>query len=80
MIARGSYEPWAEDHSQVYAFIREHEGKKLLVLNNFYGEATTVDVPQEFVDGEMLISNYESQLPDTNTIELAPYQSMAVLA
>ncbi len=79
VIARGSYAPWAEDHSQVYAFIREYEGNKLMVLNNFYGETTTVDVPQEFVNGEVLISNYESHSPDTNTIELAPYQSMAIL-
>ncbi len=79
VIARGSYIPWVEDHRQVYAFIREHEGKKLLVLNNFYGESTTVDVPQEFVGGTVLISNYETHLPDTNTIELAPYQSVAIL-
>lgn len=79
VIARGSYTPWVEDHRQVYAFIREHEGKKLLVLNNFYGESTTVDVPQEFVGGTVLISNYETHLPDTNTIELAPYQSVAIL-
>ncbi|MDO4897977.1 MAG: alpha,alpha-phosphotrehalase, partial [Rothia sp. (in: high G+C Gram-positive bacteria)] len=38
LIAEGSYQPYAQEHEQVYAFIREHEGQRLLVLNNFYGQ------------------------------------------
>ena len=36
IISEGSYKPAFEDSQQVYAFERQYEDQKLLVLNNFY--------------------------------------------
>ena len=58
VVSRGTYEPYAMDHADVYAYIREHEGQRLLVLTNFRPWATEIAIPEEFLGGEVLISNY----------------------
>ena len=48
IISEGSYQPALEDSQQVYAFERHLDGQKLLVLNNFYGSETEVEIPEEY--------------------------------
>ncbi|WP_237203231.1 alpha,alpha-phosphotrehalase [Rothia endophytica] len=79
LVAEGTYEPFAREHESVYAFVREHEGQRLLVLNNFYGTETEVKIPAAFAAGSVLLSNYE-QTELGETVTLAPYQTLAVLA
>ncbi|MBM7052126.1 alpha,alpha-phosphotrehalase [Rothia sp. ZJ1223] len=83
VISRGRYTPWVADHRSVYAFTRQDgEGSaatELLVLNNFYGEATDVSVPERFIGGQVLISNYSADAPTSGTYRLLPYQTLAVL-
>lgn len=79
LIAEGTYEPFAREHERVYAFVREHEGQRLLVLNNFYGTETSLTIPVAFAAGSVLLSNYgQTELGETLT--LAPYQTLAILA
>ncbi|MEX3631784.1 alpha,alpha-phosphotrehalase [Rothia sp. LK2492] len=79
LIAEGTYEPFAREHESVYAFVREHEGQRLLVLNNFYGTETSLKIPVDFATGSVLLSNYgQTELGETLT--LAPYQTLAILA
>ena len=58
MISEGSYAPYTLDHERVFGYLREHIAKgtrtRLLVLNNFFGDETTVGVPAEFMPGEVL--------------------------
>lgn len=79
LIAEGTYEPFAREHESVYAFVREHEGQRLLVLNNFYGTETEVKIPAAFAAGSVLLSNY-GQTELGETVTLAPYQTLVVLA
>lgn len=79
LIAEGTYEPFAREHESVYAFVREHEGQRLLVLNNFYGTETSLTIPVAFAAGSVLLSNYgQTELGETLT--LASYQTLAILA
>lgn len=79
LIAEGTYEPFAREHESIYAFVREHEGQRLLVLNNFYGTETSLKIPVDFATGSVLLSNYgQTELGETLT--LAPYQTLAILA
>lgn len=79
LIAEGTYEPFAREHESVYAFVREHEDQRLLVLNNFYGTETSLTIPVAFAGGSVLLSNYgQTELGETLT--LAPYQTLAILA
>lgn len=78
IVAEGSYKPAYQDSNQVYAFERELDGERLLVLNNFYGEEVTLELKSAYQKGQVLISNYEGDVLG-KTITLKPYQTLAIL-
>ncbi|MBS0937788.1 alpha-amylase family glycosyl hydrolase, partial [Lactiplantibacillus plantarum] len=78
IVADGDYQSWRLDDPQVFGYWRTYQQQKLLVLNNFYGKSTTVTLPEEMVDAQVLLSNYK----DVDAIlrmTLQPYQSVAFL-
>lgn len=77
IISEGSYKPAFEDSKQVYAFERQYEDQKLLVLNNFYGTEVEIDLPAVYQNGQILISNYEDA-EVSEKILLKPYQTLAI--
>lgn len=79
LISRGSYKAYAPEHLAVYAYLREHEGQKLLVLNNFYGGQTEIEIPAEFVDAAVLVTNYGAGAPSGTVVQLRPYETLALL-
>ena len=103
VISVGSYAPYALDHERVFAYLRElpaeagaengRPAQRLLVLTNFYGEPTEVEVPAEFVrSGRVLVCNYKNSAVDstaadsavsdsaeTVTLSLRPYEALALL-
>lgn len=80
IIAEGAFVPYELAHPDVFAYRRTHEGQQLLVLNNFYGKQTEIEIPPEFVGGTVLISNYDDAVaPADTTVTLQPYQSLAIL-
>lgn len=79
VISDGVFAPYAENHDQVFAYLREHCGERLLVLTNFFGRPTTIAIPDEFLRGEFLISNYGRIEPlDSPLVELHPYEALAL--
>lgn len=77
IIAEGSYEVFLPGHPQIYGYIRRFEGHSLLVLNNFFPQETTIELPAEFQKGEVLISNYDNEELNQD-FTLKPYQSIAI--
>ncbi|HGZ4031531.1 TPA: alpha,alpha-phosphotrehalase [Streptococcus pneumoniae] len=77
IISEGSYKPAFEDSKQVYAFERQFEDQKLLVLNNFYAKEVEIDLPAVYQKGQILISNYEDA-EVSEKILLKPYQTLAI--
>ncbi|BDS67915.1 TPA: alpha,alpha-phosphotrehalase [Streptococcus pneumoniae] len=77
IISEGSYKPAFEDSKQVYAFERQFEDQKLLVLNNFYAKEVGIDLPAVYQNGQILISNYEDA-EVSEKILLKPYQTLAI--
>lgn len=77
IISEGSYKPAFEDSKQVYAFERQFEDLKLLVLNNFYAKEVEIDLPAVYQNGQILISNYEDA-EVSEKILLKPYQTLAI--
>ena len=63
---------------QVYAFEREWQGQKLLVINNFYADPITLDILLDYQNGQVLISNYE-ETAVAETVTLKPYETIAIL-
>ena len=77
IISEGSYKPALEDSKQVYAFERQYEDEKLLVLNNFYATEVEIELPAPYQNGQILISNYED-VEVSEKILLKPYQTLAI--
>ena len=77
IISEGNYKPAFEDSKQVYAFERQYEDEKLLVLNNFYATEVEIDLPAAYQNGQILISNYED-VEVSEKILLKPYQTLAI--
>lgn len=78
LIAEGSYKAAYKDSQQVYAFERQLDGERLLVLNNFYAQEVTLELEPVYQNGQVLLSNYESDGLG-KTITLKPYQTFAIL-
>ncbi|MBD8070843.1 alpha,alpha-phosphotrehalase [Bacillus sp. PS06] len=80
IITDGDYQLLVEDHPDVFAYIRNGNDEKLLVVNNFYGEQTEFELPEGIeLDGyqsEILLSNYSNSPTDVNKISLRPYESI----
>lgn len=78
LIAEGDYKAAYTDSDKVYAFERQLDGQKLLVLNNFFADDVTLDLPADYVNCQVLISNY-ADVTVTETVTLKPYQALAIL-
>jgi len=78
VISQGRYLPYAMDHPEVFAYIREHGGQRLLVLTNFRAKQAEIEIPLDFTEGSILISNYPERTLDS-TIRLEPYEALTIL-
>ena len=77
VISSGSYEAYLPEHPQVYGFVRRLTGHSVLVVNNFFPQKTEIQLTEEFLQGQVLISNYE-HTPIGETVILEPYQTLAI--
>ena len=78
LIAEGDYKAAYQDSDKVYAFERQLGNQKLLVLNNFFPEEVTIQLPADYQTGKVLISNYDGVELAENLV-LQPYQTLAIV-
>ncbi|MBO0476576.1 alpha,alpha-phosphotrehalase [Vagococcus sp. DIV0080] len=78
LIAEGTYKGFEKKHSQVYGFIRTYQEQELLCLNNFYSEPTSIMIPDDFLEGTILVDNYSNTVLAKEQV-LQPYQTLAIL-
>ncbi|SEN70852.1 alpha,alpha-phosphotrehalase [Lihuaxuella thermophila] len=80
IITTGNFELLAEDHPDVFAYLRSSDREKLLVVNNFRRHETSFILPDTVeTDGwhtEVLISNYEDAPKNLTRLKLRPYESI----
>lgn len=74
IISEGTYMPFIENHPQVYAFQRHYQNEKLIVLNNFYSQETSIHI-DHIKNYSILISNYDHHDLQDEYI-LRPYESI----
>lgn len=85
VIAHGRYEPWAAEHPDVLAYTRELDGTRLLVLCNFRGHETSVEVPRDLAGAQVLLTNTEDRerldrAPAAGSLTLGPYEALALIS
>ncbi|GHN53090.1 alpha,alpha-phosphotrehalase [Lactobacillus delbrueckii] len=79
VISSGGFREILPDDQQVFAYVRELDGEKLVVFNNFYGKEAVISVPSDLQEcGQILLDNYKRELSCLpSELSLRPYESLA---
>ena len=77
LIVYGTYDLILDDDKDIYAYIRTLGNEKLIVYCNFSENTREVEIPEEFVNGKVLISNY-SDAKANQKITLRPYEAIVI--
>jgi len=76
VIVYGSFDMLAEDDENVFAYTRELEDEKLLIVANFTSNKTTFQFTEKYEDATILLSNYEESGVQLDSINLRPYEAI----
>lgn len=89
VIVYGTYDLLLPDSKEIYAYTRTLEDKKLLVVCSFSEKSVEFKMPEEFLQGKILIHNYAdsdgfSSSEGKNAglrrnVTLKPYEAVAIL-
>ena len=77
LIVYGTYDLILDDDKDIYAYIRTLGDEKLIVYCNFSENTREVELPKEFTNGKVLISNY-SDAKVNHKITLRPYEAIVI--
>ena len=77
LIVYGTYDLILDDDKDIYAYTRTLGDEKLIVYCNFSENTREVELPEEFTDGKILISNY-SDAAVNEKITLRPYEAIVI--
>ena len=77
LIVYGTYDLILDDDKDIYAYIRTLGDEKLIVYCNFSDNTREVELPEEFVNKKVLISNY-SDAKANQKITLRPYEAIVI--
>ncbi|TYR74593.1 alpha-glucosidase [Rossellomorea vietnamensis] len=82
IMVYGSYDLLMPDHDKIYAYVREYEGVKMIVMLNFSEDTPVFELPAELqgCSKELLIGNYDVDgEEDISQVELRPYEARVYL-
>ena len=76
VLIYGNYEVIDNGHSEIYAYTRILEGKRVLILLNFSDTKTIFEVPIEISNKRLVIGNYDVSGDENNLVfELKAWES-----
>lgn len=73
VFIEGTYSPFLEDDSDIFAYTREWNRKRLLVFGNFHNAERVVDAPDRII--QVLLANYHSPQINGVQVTLRPYEA-----
>lgn len=80
VISNGSIKFILEENNKVLSYVRNLGDATVLVINNFYGESTKVEIPDEYANksakSKILISNYKDSSVLNKELNLRPFESI----
>lgn len=82
LIQDGVYRLLLPEHPHVWAYLREGQGERLLVVSHFYGGDCEVELPEGILTQETkqrwVIGNYEAGEHRYRRLRLRPYESFVL--
>ena len=78
VVVYGDFKLLVRDHKSIFAYTREINGERLLIVANFYdnNEEFILDENLKFEDVEVLLSNYIDSNKNIEKINLRPYEAV----
>ena len=79
VISKGSFNMILEENLKVMGYTRKYENQLLIVLNNFYGESTKIELNDDLLENKhykILISNYKEENILNKEMILRPFESV----
>ncbi|MCM8711574.1 alpha-glucosidase [Clostridium sp. SYSU_GA19001] len=76
VIVYGKYIKFLEEHGDVFGYIREYNGKQILILSNFTDK--NIQLKLDYNVREVIISNYENIDLNNKNIELKAYEAVVL--
>lgn len=78
IIVYGDYTLIMPEHDTIFAYIRQYQEQKLLILTNFSESETQLSLP--YRASQVVISNANiTQLPDLSHLTMKPYEALVVV-
>ena len=77
LIVYGTYDLILDDDKDIYAYTRTLGDEKLIVYCNFSENTREVELPEEFTNGKIFISNYDD-VAVNEKITLRPYEAIVI--
>ena len=77
LIVYGTYDLILADDKDIYAYTRTLGDEKLIVYCNFSENTREVELPKEFTNGKIFISNYDDAAVNEK-ITLRPYEAIVI--
>ena len=77
LLVYGKYNLILAEDEQVYAYTREWNGEKAIVIVNMFGKEATVNLPEELANKqyELILSNLNNSVDFALEMSLAPYEA-----
>lgn len=75
-IIYGDYKLLCEDDKNIFAYVRELNGDKILVVCNFYEKEVEFKYDKDFKNAEILLSNYVDSSLSIDKLKLRPYEAI----
>lgn len=81
VILYGDYQEHYKDSNVLFVYERNHQGKRLLVINSFTDREVSFKAPAGFDlgEGKLVLSNYPVPKPEINLFCTRPYESRIYL-
>ena len=75
-IIYGDYKLLCENDENIFAYVRELNKDKILVVCNFYDKEVTFNFEDEYNSAEILLSNYKDSKETIENLKLRPYEAI----
>jgi len=78
VVVYGDFKLLNKEDKSIFAYIRELDGERLLVVANFYGdnEEFILDKDIKYEKAEIILSNYKDSSKNIDKINLRPYEAI----